>query len=312
MYGGAETWRRHAEMCWVIRVANEQHTQANTVARLNNRNGHTDSLTAKPKPQPLFFSWWQNFRRNLFNNQLIQTRMTLLKIRVMYPLYYSWLSPAFPLCSFRFMCIHVYISVFCFVSIYINVNVLLGGIYQLRLKSSRLRSHVVKRLCRNQTLADPMYLRGVDGESLICRVTWLTQSYVWHDSLYYVTWRNHTGHASFNFPVPPWCLTWTPHSYVSSSYVWNYSVMCVVKCDMTRFHGSVKWVTWLNHTYDLTYISVWHDSFLCAMCLISSMPHSFATRLMKAPSVHHVTWLITYRVHHVTWWLIMMTHNDDS
>ena len=291
MYGGAETWRRHAEMCWVIRVANEQHTQANTVARLNNRNGHTDSLTARPKPQPLFFSWWQNFRRNLFNNQLIQTRMTLLKIRVMYPLYYSWLSPAFPLCSFRFMCIHVYISVFCFVSIYMNVNVLLGGIYQLRLKSSRLRSHVVKRLCRNQTLADPMYLRGVDGESLICRVTWLTQSYVWHDSLYDVTWRNHIGHASCNFPVPPWCLTWTPHSYVSSSYVWNYSVMCVVKCDMTRLCVSSK-ATWLGF---MARLHEWHDwiirmIWLIYLCDMTRFSVRCASSLVCLIPLRHAWW----------------------
>jgi len=264
MYRGARTWRRHAEKCFVIRVANEQHTQAYTVARQNNRNGHTDSLTARPKPQSMFFSWWRNLGGNLFNYQLIQTRMNLLKIRVMYPLYYSWLSPSFPLLPLLFS-IHVYSCIHQCVLLCIDLHVCkyitwwhqpVGAQQQQTQESRREEALSQPNTCWPNV--PPWCRRWIPH--LPC---YMTQSYVWHDSLYYVTWRNHTGHASFNFPVPPWCLMRKPHSYVVSSYVWNYSVMCVVESDMTRLHERHDWIICMMWLY------------ICVTWLISlcDMPH---------------------------------------
>ena len=99
------------------------------------------------------------------------------------------------------------------------------------------------------------------------RVCDVTHSSVQHDS--YLT-HSFVCHDSFG------CVTWLIlMCNMNHSYKWHDSLVRVTwlvhMCDMTRsyvWHDSFLCVTWPIRTSDMTHWYVWHDSFICATWLV--------------------------------------------
>jgi len=161
------------------------------------------------------------------------------------------------------------------IGLFCRISSLLQGFFAketYNLKEPSNRSHpiwILAHMCKWVIL---MY------ESHICHIyVCVIYIYVWGFILEYDSFI-YTLNESYSF---------TNHSY--DTYVWGFRLirMCedsyvwhdswLIRKDMTHSYvwGLIR-VTWLIHTFDMTYSYVWHDSFTCATWLIHTcdMTHS--------------------------------------